>query len=300
MQRTAPPEDSTEQKWAELQSQRALVLQNLQLKETELETLQQEAQDISRSAQRAVLCSKDIFREIALLMEKRDSEVEQQILSETKLSRVQELQHQLQQEATELKRSLSKLEELSHYPDHKQFMQCCSLLSTDTHSPESSLQTRPRGDFEFVTRALSVLRAKLQQTLSEFKIPSSEDSQAEPRCRDDFLRYAQEITLDPNTAFPHLHLSQGNRKVTHTSKPQKYPDHSDRFSVWSQVLSREELTGLCYSEMEWSVRDMVRIALSYRDIRRKVWFILLQSIHFPACFFKINSSTQIFKTAFTT
>ncbi|KAJ0069916.1 hypothetical protein NL108_016150 [Boleophthalmus pectinirostris] len=271
LQRTAHPVDRAEERRAELQSQRALLLQNLQLKETELETLQWEAQDISRSARRVVQHSRDMFTEMTLLLENRRSEVERQILSEekTQLRRVQELQDQLQQEVTELKRSLSELEELYHKPDHNQAMLSCPLLTTDTQSSESRFQTRPKEDFEFVTRAVTVLRDKLQQTLSECNVPVSQEPLAEPRCRNDFLKYAREITLDPNTVFPHLLLSDGNRKVTHTSEAQKYPEHSERFSVWSQVLSREELTGRCYFEVEWSVRDMVRIALSYRDIHRK-------------------------------
>lgn len=57
--------------------------------------------------------------------------------------------------------------------------------------------------------------------------------------------------------------------MTYSSEAQACLDHRERFSVWSQVLSREELTGRCYFEVEWSVRDMVRVAVSYRDVGRK-------------------------------
>ncbi|KAK7877066.1 hypothetical protein WMY93_032221 [Mugilogobius chulae] len=219
------------QRQAELPARRALLLQSLQDKETDLKRLQQEAQDISRSAQTAVQRSRDSFREMALLLDKRRSEVEQQIRSQetTQLSRVQELQDRLQQD----------------------FLQLYASLSTDTQSTEPArIHTGPRSHFEEVTRAVSALRDKLQLTLSPDQVLLSP---AEPKTRDDFLQYSTQITLDPNTAHTRLSLSDGNRRVTLTRKDQKYPDHPDRFSHKWQVLSRESLTGRSYWEVELNV-----------------------------------------------
>ncbi|KAK7938716.1 hypothetical protein WMY93_002042 [Mugilogobius chulae] len=256
------------QRQAELPARRALLLQSLQDKETDLKRLQQEAQDISRSAQTAVQRSRDSFREMALLLDKRRSEVEQQIRSQetTQLSRVQELQDRLQQDVTELKRSISELDTLGLTPDHNQFLQLYASLSTDTQSTEPArIHTGPRSHFEEVTRAVSALRDKLQLTLSSDQVLLSP---AEPKTRDDFLQYSTQITLDPNTAHTELSLSDGNRRVTLKRKNQKYPDHPDRFNV-CQVLSRESLTGRSYWEMELRVEYWVRVAVSYRDIQRK-------------------------------
>ncbi|XP_072301462.1 E3 ubiquitin/ISG15 ligase TRIM25-like [Eucyclogobius newberryi] len=256
------------QKQAELPARRALLLQSLQDKDTDLKRLKQEAQDIRRSAQTAVQRSRDSFREMVLLLEKRGSEVEQQILSQeqTQLSPVQELQDQLQQDVTELKRSISELDTLSLTPDHNQFLQLYASLSTDTQSTEPArIQTGPRSYFEDVTRAVSALRDKLQLTLSPLQVLLSP---VEPSSREDFLQYYTEITLDLNTAQTRLSLSDGNRRATVMREDQSYPDHSDRFSDMCQVLSRESLRGRCYWEVEWS-GTWVYIAVSYRDIQRK-------------------------------
>ncbi|XP_072318127.1 E3 ubiquitin/ISG15 ligase TRIM25-like [Eucyclogobius newberryi] len=255
------------QKQAELPARRALLLQSLQDKDTDLKRLKQEAQDIRRSAQTAVQRSRDSFREMVLLLEKRGSEVEQQILSQeqTQLSRVQELQDQLQQDVTELKRSISELDTLSLTPDHNQFLQLYASLSTDTQSTEPArIQTGPRSYFEDVTRAVSALRDKLQLTLIQVQVlqfPTVINS------REDLLEYYTEITLDLNSAHTKLSLSDGNRRATVMGEDQSYPDHSDRFSYCYQVLSRESLRGQCYWEVELS-GTYVNIAVSYRDIER--------------------------------
>ncbi|KAJ0055411.1 hypothetical protein NL108_017250 [Boleophthalmus pectinirostris] len=256
------------QRQAELPARRNLLLQSLQHKETDLKRLQQEAQDIRRSAQTAVQHSGDRFTQMVLLLEKRRSEVKQQIRSQekTQLSRVQELQDQLQQDVSELKRSISELDTLALTQDHNQFIQVYTSLSTDTQSTEThTIHTGDQSYFEEVTRAVSKLRDTLQLTLSPVQVLLPP---AEPRSRDDFLQYSTEITLDPNTVQTWLSLSDGNRRATVLSEPKSYPGHPDRFTKRCQVLSRESLKGRCYWEVEWS-GVCVHIAVSYRDIQRK-------------------------------
>ncbi|KAK3559737.1 hypothetical protein QTP86_019369 [Hemibagrus guttatus] len=81
-------------------------------------------------------------------------------------------------------------------------------------------------------------------------------------------KYAFELTLDPNTAHTRLALSEGNRKVTHVTDDQPYPDHPERFDYWKQVMCRESLHGRCYWEAEWAGGEAV-ISMSYKGIRRK-------------------------------
>ncbi|KAI7804363.1 hypothetical protein IRJ41_007293 [Triplophysa rosa] len=81
-------------------------------------------------------------------------------------------------------------------------------------------------------------------------------------------KYVCDVTLDPNTANTELILSEENRKITCVFERQSYPDHPDRFDVYSQVLCRESLTGRCYWEAEWS-GSYVYISVSYKSISRK-------------------------------
>ncbi|XP_062339606.1 NACHT, LRR and PYD domains-containing protein 3-like isoform X1 [Osmerus eperlanus] len=81
-------------------------------------------------------------------------------------------------------------------------------------------------------------------------------------------KYACELTLDPNTAWRYLSLSEENRKVIRREEEQPYPDHPERFEYHPQVLCREGLSGRCYWEAEWSGGG-VSIAVTYKGISRR-------------------------------
>ncbi|XP_060940211.1 tripartite motif-containing protein 16 [Limanda limanda] len=262
----------------ELGLRRQTIQQRVQDTEKDVKLLQQEEEAVNGSADKAVEDSEEIFTELIRLLEKRSSDVRKQIRSqqETEVSRVRELQERLEQEITELKRKDHELKQLSNTEDHNQLLHnypSLSPLSESTHS--SSIKIHPLRNFEEVTAAVSQVRGRLEDILSEtetksLQIVSEVDDllpQPEPETRADFLRYSQEITLDPNTANKCLLLSEGNRKVTCMSKEQSYSDHPDRFTDWcSQVLSRESLTGRCYWELE--VGGGVFVAVTYKNISR--------------------------------
>ncbi|MEQ2283920.1 hypothetical protein AMECASPLE_016424 [Ameca splendens] len=280
---TVPAAAERTEKQKKLQVSRQQIQQRIQDREKDLKLLQQEVEAINVSADKAVEDSEKIFTEMIRLIQKRSSDMKQQIRSqqETVASRVIELQEKLEQEITELKRKDAELEQLSNTEDHIQFLlnyPSLSALSESTHS--SSINIRPLRYFEDVTAAVSELRDKLQDilrdtwthsplTVTEVDVLLLEP---EPKSRPGFLKYSREITLDPNTANRKLLLSEGNRKVTLMEEQQFYPDHPDRFTHLFQVLSRESLTGRCYWEVEWRGRGGVVVAVSYKNSMRAEGF----------------------------
>ncbi|XP_078121298.1 E3 ubiquitin/ISG15 ligase TRIM25-like [Sander vitreus] len=288
-----------------LEGSRLNIQQRIQDREKDVKLLQQQAEAIDLSADKAVEDSEKIFTELIRLLEKRSSDVKQQVRSQQKseVSRVKELQEKLEQEITELKK-------LSHTEDHSQFLHNYPSLSPLSQST-SSIHIRPLSCFEDVTAAVSEVRDKLQDVLREewtnvlltgrtvglavkrdhkdlrcwkgptenvyvqgpdvFAMPllTLEDvllSQPELKTRAEFLKSSQEITLDPNTAHTQLLFSEGNRKATVMRQQQSYSSHPDRFTVWPQVLSRESLTGRCYWEVE--KRGNISVAVTYKNISR--------------------------------
>ncbi|XP_063318115.1 tripartite motif-containing protein 16-like isoform X1 [Pelmatolapia mariae] len=275
---TVPAAAERTEKQKELEVRRLNIQQRIQEREKDVKLLQQEVEAINGSADKAVEDNEKMFTELIRLIQKRSSDVKQQVRSqqETEVSRVKELQEKLEQEISELKRKDGELEQLSHTEDHNQFLHnypSLSALSESTHS--SSINIRPLSYFEDVTAAVSETRDKLQDILREewtnISLTVTEEdvllSPPEPKTRAGFLKYSHEITLDPNTAHTHLLLSEGNRKVTTVKQQQSYSDHPDRFTGWLQVLSTESLTGRCYWEVEWRGRG-VGVAVAYKNISR--------------------------------
>ncbi|CAI5678080.1 unnamed protein product [Oreochromis niloticus] len=266
----------------ELEVSRQNIQQRIQDREKDVKLLQQEVEAINQSADQTVEHSEKIFTELIHLIQKRSSDVKQQIRSqqETEVSRVKELEEKLEQEITELKRKDAELKQLSHTEDHIQFLHNYPSLSALSESTDSSsINICPLSYFEDVTAAVSEVTDKLQDLLREewtnISLTVTEvdvllSDPPEPKTRAEFLKYSREITLDPNTAHKQLLLSEGNRKATYVNKQQSYSDHSDRFNGWFQVLSRESLTGRCYWEVEWRGGG-VYVAVAYKNISRKGW-----------------------------
>ncbi|XP_061587656.1 tripartite motif-containing protein 16-like [Cololabis saira] len=264
----------------EMEVSRQQIQQEIQDREKDVKLLQQEVEAVNQSADKTVEDSEEIFTELISLLQKRSSDVKQQIRSqqETEVRRVKELEEKLQQEITDLKRRDAEMKQLSDTEDHNQFLHnylSLSPLSESTHS--SSISIRPLRYFEDVTAAVSEVRGQLQDilrdrwtnislTITDVDVLLS-DSQPEPKSRAGFLKYSCEITLDPNTAHTQLLLSEENRKVTFMNQHQSYSRHPDRFSEYWQVLSNQSLTGRHYWEVEWKA-EAVYVAVAYKDISR--------------------------------
>ncbi|XP_061586971.1 tripartite motif-containing protein 16-like isoform X2 [Cololabis saira] len=267
----------------EMEVSRQQIQQEIQDREKDVKLLQQEVEAINQSADKTVEGSEEIFTELISLLQKRSSDVKQQIRSqqETEVRRVRELEEKLQQEITDLKRRDAEMKQLSDTEDHNQFLHnysSLSPLSESTHS--SSISICPLRYFEDVTAAVSEVRGRLQDILRDTWTNISvaithvdvllTQPEPEPTSRAGFLKYSCEITLDPNTAHMELLLSEENRKVTLMKKHQSYSSHPDRFSRRPQVLSRESLTGRHYWEVEKKAGG-VNVAVSYKNISRSAW-----------------------------
>ncbi|XP_029932224.1 tripartite motif-containing protein 16-like [Myripristis murdjan] len=261
-----------------LRKSRKKIQQRIQDREKDVKVLQQEVEAINRSADGAVEDSEKIFSELLHLLEKRRSDVKQQIRSqqEAEVSCAEELEEKLKQEIAELRRKDAELERLSHTEDHTHFLHSypsLSRLSGSTDFPSTDI--RPLWHFQDVTAALTELRNKLWGVFSEewTKIsrtvtePDVLLSRPQPKTRDEFLQYSSQLTVDANTANTWLSLSEGNRRITVTTKEQSYLACPDRFTDCCQVLSRESLTGCCYWEVEWKGWG-ASIAVTYQDVSR--------------------------------
>ncbi|XP_060739654.1 tripartite motif-containing protein 16-like [Tachysurus vachellii] len=267
------------EKQNELQEEQLKFQQRLQEKQKKVQELKQAVNTIKLSTQTAVEDNERIFTELISFMEKKRSEVTEMIRAQEKaeLSRAERLLEQLEQEIDDLQRRVTEMEKLSHTHDHIHFLQSFqSLRVSSGRDDTSSITVSQHLSFDGVKKSLSVLKKRLVEIFQEefINIPGRAAElqiilPSEPKSRDDFLHYFCSLTLDPNTAHRFLILSEKNKVVTDSRKHQPYSEHPERFVDYSQVLCKESVCGRCYWEVEWSSKDCVYIAVSYKDISRK-------------------------------
>ncbi|XP_020783441.2 finTRIM family, member 86 isoform X2 [Boleophthalmus pectinirostris] len=90
----------------------------------------------------------------------------------------------------------------------------------------------------------------------------------EPKTRDEMLKYRFVPTLDPNTAYRHVQISDGGRKATLKAENMNYPERPERFQFWRQVLCSEALGGSPYYwEVEWT-GTKVTVGVAYKEMER--------------------------------
>uniref|UniRef100_UPI00358E403B B box and SPRY domain-containing protein-like n=1 Tax=Myxine glutinosa TaxID=7769 RepID=UPI00358E403B len=77
-------------------------------------------------------------------------------------------------------------------------------------------------------------------------------------------------SLDLTSANPLIMISQDLKTVTLTNTKQPYPEHTDRFDYYPQVVSTESFSsGRHYWEVDASLNSYCRIAISLNSMERK-------------------------------
>ncbi|KAM9332821.1 tripartite motif-containing protein 16-like, partial [Pholidichthys leucotaenia] len=264
------------EKQAELKQNQPRIQQRIKDREKDAQELETSALNINASADKALKDCDKIIKDSIVLIQKKTSELMQKIQTIQKYegSRVKVLQEEIQQEITELKKKNTELERLLSTENHVHFLKNYSPLLNVSKS--SNLPSTPKLASRYcktITGALSTLKDKLEDFLNKWPKalfivtnvgpPVPQD---EPKTREGFLKYACQLTLDPNTMNSHLLMTHGNRKARVTGKIQNYPSHPDRFIKNCQVLCRECLSGCHYWEVKLS--GVVAVAAAYKEIRR--------------------------------
>ncbi|KAI7792409.1 finTRIM family [Triplophysa rosa] len=251
--------------------------ERIQEREKELQELRQAVDSHKRSAQTAVEDSERIFTELIRSIERSRSEVTRLIRDQEKtaVSRAEGVLKRLQQEIDDLRRRDTELKLLLLTDDHIHVLQSFKCLSVAPGSSDvSNITVSSQLSFDEVKKSVSELKEKLEdfckeeiENISGGVTYTEIIAYKELKTREEFLQYSSLFSLDPNTAYKTISLSENNSVATCTNTVQQYPDHPDRFDHWQQVLCSESVCGRCYWEVER--RGGVGISVSYKSISRK-------------------------------
>ncbi|XP_068583276.1 tripartite motif-containing protein 16 [Cebidichthys violaceus] len=260
----------------------------------ELQDLKHNVDVLKSAAQRAQAETDKTFHEMLQAVERWKAEIHQMITAnmQSAMSQAEGYLDRLEQEILELQRRDAELRQILETEDNIHFLQNFPTLCVPPVAMVPKVLINPQFSFGEMSKTATEMKehldnickkelSEISKTVSEtpvyillprngekrLKVPSRVDFQ-EPKTRTDFLRYYSKMSLDPNTVYKELVLSDGNQRVTRRKAVHFHTDHPERFDGFSQVLCKEPLTGFrFYWEAEWSGEFSIGVA--YKSISRK-------------------------------
>ncbi|KAK0135349.1 E3 ubiquitin/ISG15 ligase TRIM25 [Merluccius polli] len=248
-----PLKEEYEVKTAELGKIESEVQQMIQERKQKIQEINDTVQRSKADADRQIADGEQVLNALMSCIEEQRDDFNQTVKEKLKSTEKQaeDLIKQLEQEIEDLTNRSSEVKQLTHTEDHLHFLQTFRSLKNPPHTRDwTTVEVRPPSYIGTLRRSLDQLEETLSMEMK--KVPDPD---------------ACELTLDPNTAWRRLSLSEDHSKVKRVEEDQSYPDHPERFDSLAQVLCREGLTGRCYWEVER--RGAVDIGVTYRGITRR-------------------------------
>uniref|UniRef100_A0A3B4V6D0 Uncharacterized protein n=1 Tax=Seriola dumerili TaxID=41447 RepID=A0A3B4V6D0_SERDU len=168
---------------------------------------------------------------------------------------------ELEQEISELMKRSTEVEQLSLSEDHLHLLQSFPSLKAAPPTKDWT-EVRVRPSYEgTVVRAV----AQLEETLSEEMKKLINEAELKR-----VQQYAEDVTLDPDTAHPKLVLSDDGKQVHCGDVRKNLPDNPERFSQCVIVLGKQSFSsGRFYYEVQVKGKTDWDLGVARESINRK-------------------------------
>ncbi|XP_059382935.1 nuclear factor 7, ovary-like [Carassius carassius] len=174
----------------------------------------------------------------------------------------EDLIKELQQEITHLKKRNTELEQISHTDDHLHLIQMFSSLCSRPHTKN---WTEIRIDSDVNVYSVNTALIQLEKTL-DGRI-NKNIGQTGLKC---LQKFAVDVTLDPDTAHPHLILSDDGKQVSRGGIKQNVPENPKRFDNVVCVLAKQGFSsGIFYYEVQVKGKTEWDLGVARESINRK-------------------------------
>ncbi|XP_067441715.1 E3 ubiquitin-protein ligase TRIM21-like isoform X1 [Thunnus thynnus] len=168
---------------------------------------------------------------------------------------------ELEQEISELIKRSSEVEKLSRSEDHLHLLQNFpSLKAVPPTKDWTEVSVRPPSYEGTVVRAVTQLEETLSKEMKKLVEVELERVQ----------QYAEDVTLDPDTANPNLILSDDGKQVNDGNVKKNLPDNPERFSRSACVLGKQSFSsGRFYFEVQVKGKTKWDLGVARESINRK-------------------------------
>ncbi|XP_053193237.1 E3 ubiquitin-protein ligase TRIM39-like, partial [Scomber japonicus] len=259
-----PLKEEYEGKKAELGKTEAEIQEMIQKRRLKIEEIKHSVDLSKEAADREKAEGVQVFTTLKETVERSLNELIETIEEKqsTTEKQAEDFIKELEQEISELKKRSSEVEKLSHCEDHHHFLQnFLSLKAAPPTKDWTEVSVRPPSYEGTLVKAV----AQLEETLSK----QMKKLLAEAELKR-VQQYAVDVTLDPDTAYPRLILSDDGKQVHHGDVWKCLPDNPNRFTHYVHVLGKQSLSsGKFYFEVQVNEKTDWTLGVARESINRK-------------------------------
>ncbi|KAM9365928.1 E3 ubiquitin-protein ligase TRIM21-like [Pholidichthys leucotaenia] len=258
-----PLREECEGKKAELGKTEAEMQQMIQKRRQKIEEIKESVKKSKDAADGEKAEGVQVFTALKESVERRLNELIKEIEDKQKTmeKQAEDSIKDLEQEISELMKRSSEVEQLLKSEDHLHLLQSFSSLKAAPPTKDwTEVRVFPQSYEGTVVRAVAQLEETIRKEMK--KLMEAEMKRVQ--------QYAVDVTLDPDTAYPKLILSDDGKKVKHGNKRKNLPDNPERFSLCANVLGNQSFSsGRFYFEVQVKGKTKWDLGVARESINRK-------------------------------
>ncbi|XP_030200374.1 zinc finger protein RFP-like [Gadus morhua] len=239
-----PLQEEYDVKTAQLGKIEAEVKQLIQERQKNILAIKDTVKRSKVDADREIADGVQVLTALMRRIEKGQDDLKEMVKEKLKstVKQAEDLIKGLEQEIEDLTNRSSEVKQLSHTEDHLHFLQAFRSLK-DPPPPRdwTTVEVRPPSYVGTLRRSLDQLEETLNMEMEKLRDAELKRVQ----------QYEVDVTLDPDTAYPRLILSEDGKQVHDGGVRKRLPDNPKRFILLGVVVTRQSFSsGRFYFEVQ--------------------------------------------------
>ncbi|KAM4556184.1 E3 ubiquitin-protein ligase TRIM21-like isoform 1-T2 [Fundulus diaphanus] len=259
-----PLREESEGKKAELKKTEAEVQTMIQSRRVKIQEIKESVKISKDAADREKAEGVQVFTALKEAAERGLEELIKEIQDKQRTAEKQaeDFIKDLEQEISELMKRSSEMKQLSQSEDHLHLLQSFSSLKAAPPTKNwTEVRVHPPSYEGTVVRAAAQLLEEMKK--EKMKMLMEAELKRVQQC-------AVDVTLDPDTAHPHLILSDDGKQVKHGDVKKELPDNPERFSQCACVLGHQSFSsGRFYFEVQVKGKTKWNLGVARESVDRK-------------------------------